>query len=86
MKWCPTDRNALKEFYDLTKGQEWTESANWTDEYISHCSWQGVVCDADKTTMLNLANNGLSGKLSERIGSLSLLNVLDLSDNDIKVS
>ena len=37
-------------------------------------------------TELDLANNGLSGKLTEQIASLSSLAVLDLSDNDIKVS
>ena len=35
---------------------------------------------------LNLTNNGLSGKLSSHIASLASLAVLDLSDNDIKVS
>jgi len=34
---------------------------------------------------LNLSNNGLSGRLSESIGNLTFIEVLDLSDNDIKV-
>ena len=37
-------------------------------------------------TGLDLANNGLSGKLTVKIASLSSLQILDLSDNDIKVS
>ena len=84
---CPTERNALKEFYDSSKGGEWTDNANWTDPYKSICSWYGVKCDDNNTSVveLNLANNGLSGRLSESIRRLSTLEVLDLSDNDIKV-
>ena len=36
-------------------------------------------------TNITLRNNGLSGKLNERIGDLQSLEVLDLSDNDIQV-
>ena len=84
---CPTERKALKEFYDLAKGREWTNSKNWKAEYVSCCNWTGVVCDASgKVEVLNLTNNGLSGKLSATVGDLRGLKVLDLSDNDIKVN
>ena len=84
---CPDERNALSELYDSAKGAEWTNDANWLDEYASYCGWNGVVCDDDKEHVkeLRLANNGLSGRLSERIGNLASIKVLDLSDNDIKV-
>ena len=36
---CPPERNALKEFYESTKGQEWTNDENWIDEYGNH--WVG---------------------------------------------
>ena len=82
---CPVQRNALRDFYYSTK--------NWTDPYISHCFWRGVSCTNDVVTELDLANNGLSGKLTLRQvnctdcrKTLSSLEVLDLSDNDIKVS
>ena len=81
------ERTALKEFYESTKGGEWTDSANWTDPYESICSWHRIICDENNThaVELNLTNNGLSGRLSESIGRLSSLEILDLSDNDIKV-
>ena len=84
---CPTERKALTEFYHSAKGREWTNSGNWTHEYTSHCHWYGVTCDDDtgKVVKLEMTNNGLSGKLSTSVGSLSSLKVLDLSDNDIKV-
>jgi len=87
---CPIERNALKNFYDSSKGGEWTVSTNWVDPYISHCQWYGVECKEDTnkgiTVTLELPTNGLSGTLSKSIANLTLLEVLDLSDNDIKVS
>ncbi len=83
---CPLERNILAEFYYLAKGGEWTESISWVDEYESHCQWMNVTCDErNNVVMIELSNNGLSGKLSTSIGNLSSLEVLDLSDNDIKV-
>ncbi|KAL7465997.1 hypothetical protein ACHAXS_006290, partial [Conticribra weissflogii] len=84
---CPLERNILAEFYYLAKGGEWTESISWVDEYESHCQWMNVTCDErNNVVMIELSNNGLSGKLSTSIGNLSSLEVLDLSDNDIKGS
>jgi Leucine-rich repeat (LRR) protein len=84
---CPTERKALAEVYGLAKGGEWTDSKNWMHEDISCCDWKGVTCDdTGKVEVLNLSNNGLSGKLSASLGDLHALKVLDLSDNDIKVN
>ena len=87
---CPIERNALKDFYDSSKGGEWTVSTYWVDPYVSHCQWYGIKCKEDTnehiTAKLELPTNGLSGTLSKSISDLTLLEVLDLSDNDIKVS
>jgi len=83
---CPIERNALKEFYDSSKGGEWTESTNWTDSYMNHCYWYGIMCNKGTNTInITLPTNGLSGTLSKSIANLTLLEVLDLSDNDLKV-
>eukprot|EP00984_Skeletonema_dohrnii_P010749 scaffold4227_cov78-Skeletonema_dohrnii-CCMP3373.AAC.1 len=83
---CPVERNALSDFYDSTKGAEWTDSTNWLDEN-EHCDWHGVICDvSNRVIKLELRNNGLSGRLRESIKDLTLMDVLDLSDNDIKGS
>eukprot|EP00984_Skeletonema_dohrnii_P004616 scaffold1634_cov118-Skeletonema_dohrnii-CCMP3373.AAC.14 len=83
---CSLERKALSDFYDLTKGAEWTNDTNWLHEYVSYCDWKGVTCEKDRLTKLQLSNNGLSGRLSESIGNLTSIEVLDLSDNDIKGS
>ncbi len=83
---CPPERNALKEFYEAAKGQDWDDSAGWMDPYTSVCSWFGVTCNKDNRVVgLNLTANGLAGKLSEKIADLASLEILDLSDNDIGV-
>jgi hypothetical protein len=84
---CPIERNALSYFYDSAKGAEWTDGSLWLDEYASYCDWKGVTCNKNKNHVieLNLSNNGLSGRLSASIGNLTFIEVLDLSDNDIKV-
>ncbi len=84
---CPIERNVLSDFYYSAKGGEWTNSTNWVDEYASYCNWKGVTCDdsTNHVIRLNLTNNGLSGRLGESIGNLTSIEVLDLSDNDIKV-
>ena len=82
---CPDERNALSEFYDSAKGAEWTDGSLWLDEYASCCNWKGVTCKNNQVTQLNLANNGLSGRMSESIGNLTFMKELDLSHNDIKV-
>ena len=84
---CPIERNALSEFYHLSKGPEWTNDTNWVDEYECNCDWHGVTCDAMKhVTKLELASNRLSGRLSKSIGKLTYIEVMDLGDNTIKVS
>ena len=90
-EFCPLERNVLNDFYELAKGQEWTVSTNWTDPIIDHCTWFGVTCNdfGDGNvfvTNLTLHNNGLSGRLDPSIAELKYLEILDLSDNDIKVS
>ncbi len=96
---CPIERNALSDFYDSTRGEEWTNDTLWLDEYTSYCDWKGVTCSCEyrsqrynitcdsskKVISLQLRDNGLSGRLSESIGNLTSIEVLDLSDNDIKV-
>ena len=85
-KVCPPERNALKEFYESSKGHEWSNSSFWLDEYEPQCSCYGVTCNQENNTIkLKLENNGLSGTISKNISGLSMLEHLDLSDNDMKV-
>jgi len=80
---CPPERNALTEFYESAKGQDWTENTLWLDPYESFCKWHGVRCSKNNTVEVNLTNNALSGTLSDHIAELTHLMILDLADNDL---
>lgn len=81
---CPSERSALYDFYESSKGNEWTNDTAWGHQYAHHCSWHGVTCNGDLVVILNLTNNGLSGTLNEGLGNLTSLEIIDLNDNDIK--
>ena len=82
---CPTERNALTEFYNSAQGSEWINNNNWTEPYVGQCDWYGVKCRNGSTIKLDLPNNGLSGTLNQNITILRALEVLDLNNNYIKV-
>ena len=83
---CPTERNALNEFYSSAQGNEWVVDINWAKPYIGHCDWYGVTCnDANNTIKLKLPSNGLSGTLTNHLAKLHSLEVLELNNNNIKV-
>ena len=83
---CPPERIILNDFYEWAKGGEWTVSDDWAFSQNNHCHWYGVECNEEGAVIkLTLASNGLSGKLNNRISELRSLEVLDISDNDIKV-
>ncbi len=82
------ERSALVEFYFSSKGREWTVSTGWLDPSVDHCDWHGVECNdasGGKIVKLELPSNGLSGTLTPRIADLRHLEVLDVTDNDVKV-
>jgi len=86
-RFCPPERNALREFFDVAKGGEWTISTGWGDQFLSVCKWHGVNCnELEQPVELDLKSNGLSGRLSDKLGELFSLEKIDLSDNDIKGS
>jgi len=55
-----TQRDYLKMFYDIMKGDQWENKFNkdWKDDGISECEWAGVSCDNDGQI------NGLSFPIS----------------------
>ncbi|CAN6237063.1 unnamed protein product [Urochloa humidicola] len=57
----------------------------WTDLGGDPCkeAWQGVQCDGPNVTAIDLRGAGLGGKLSQTLGDLTAVTVLDLSNNQI---
>ena len=79
-----TDRAALMALYDSTGGASWTDKASWgTTDPLN--DWFGVKTDGSgRVTELDLSANNLSGTLPAALGSLTSLNALDLSENQLR--
>ena len=63
-------------------------STGWLDPSVDHCDWHGVECNdasGGKIVKLELPSNGLTETLTPRIADLRHLEVLDVTDNDVKV-
>ena len=76
-------RAALVALYDATDGPNWFRSTNW-DTAAPVADWYGVTADTDgNITRLYLDFNGLSGSVPAEIGSLTYLDELYLSDNQL---
>ncbi|KAI3441524.1 Protein kinase domain-containing protein [Psidium guajava] len=84
----PNDHLALKEFAgNLTDG---LSIAAWSDNLVC-CEWDGVSCEylsnsstSFRVTKLILSDRSLKGFVSQSLGRLSELKLLDLSHNYLK--
>lgn len=84
------DSLALVSIYDNVNGKNWTNNTNWKTTMPIN-TWYGVGIpfhsDTGRVTGLTLSNNNLIGDLSSTlIGTLSSLESLDLSYNQINGS
>lgn len=78
-----TDRDALELVYQYTGGDQWHEQAGWMSA-DDPCTWYGVTCDETGAVVaVELPDNGLAGTLPDALGTMSALERLDLSANDI---
>jgi len=76
------DCQALVDLYNDTDGLNWTIRTDWLVTNTP-CEWYGVICNEDRVWFLQLPNNNLNGNLSESLGNLSDLIILDLSSNGL---
>ncbi len=86
----PDQRQALRDLYQSTGGEQWTRQLGWLGAEGTECDWQGVTCneDGDEVVALALPRNGLIGSLPESVTSLEGLEHgegLDLCWNEILV-
>jgi Leucine Rich Repeat len=73
---------ALVSLFDDSLGASWQIGAGW-GAWADLCHWQGVTCSGGHVTRLELPGNNLAGRLSQRIGDLPFLQVVDLSSNPL---
>ena len=75
------DVSVLTALYESTGGDGWTESGGWLGDGAVE-EWYGVNADSlGRVTALNLARNGLVGRLPAGVGSLAEMTVLRIGGN-----
>ena len=75
------DVAVLETLHELTGGTAWAESAGWLGGGAVE-EWYGVTADSlGRVTALDLTRNGLAGKLPERLGDLTQMDVLRIGRN-----
>ena len=73
----------LLDLYRSTGGPAWTNNTNWASDSLVH-EWYGVTTDEHgRLISLDLANNGLRGKIPPELGDLANLTGLDLRHNQL---
>ena len=79
-----SDRAALVALYKSAGGTGWTDKANWDSEEPLN-TWFGVtLLGNDRVLEVSLPDNNLRGTLPADLGSLTDLNELDLSENQLR--
>ncbi len=75
------DRAALAALHAAAGGEGWIDSGSWLDG-AALAAWQGVETDSlGRVATLDLAGNGLAGRLPAGLGDLTALTVLRIGDN-----
>ena len=68
------ERQVLMAIYNATGGRNWVNKDNWGSN-LSHCEWNGVVCNYQKQVIGigSLASNAMSGSLPSELVLLNNL-------------
>ena len=75
------DRAALAALHAAAGGEGWTDSAGWLDG-AALAGWHGIETDSlGRVATLDLAGNGLAGRLPAGLGDLAALTALRVGDN-----
>ena len=82
--WCnEADVAALERLYETAGGDGWTNAEGWTEGRALE-SWYGVTADSEGRVLeLDLANNGLEGRLTASLGNLARTTALRIGGNPL---
>jgi len=75
-----TDRQAVEAIYIANGGEQWSRAAGWMTDRPLH-EWHGIMVRQGRVVGIDLADNGLVGRIPEAISLLTALESLDLRWN-----
>lgn len=75
------DSLALVDLYNSTNGNTWYNNDNWLKKPVK--KWHGITVAKQRVTSINLFANNLNGNILSSLGTLSELEVLELSENNL---
>ena len=76
-----SDTEALEHLYQTSDGPDWSNSSGWLETPALE-EWYGVTANSlGRVVTLDLARNGLEGRLPAGVGSLTEMTTLRLSGN-----
>jgi len=83
-----SQRQYLLDFYTATGGANWTNQANWGGAAGTECTWFGVTCDLNATTVIELkfSSNHLVSSVGVPVpdwSALPDLQVISLDENQL---
>lgn len=78
-----TDQEALLAFKNEISSNSLQALSSWNTS-TNFCTWQGVICSKihQRVVILNTSSLRLSGPVSPQLGNLSLLQEINLQDNN----
>lgn len=76
------DSVILASIYEGMGGEDWFTQGGWLTQKISN--WSGVTISNQRVSGLSLPDNNVQNNLPEVIKNLSKLEILDLSDNEVR--
>ena len=77
------DVAALKLLYETAGGTDWSNATGWTEDGAVE-EWYGVDADSlGRIVTLDLADNGLNGRLPQTMGVLTEMRLLRINENDL---
>ncbi len=80
---CNEERQDLAVIYEAMGGPRWRNSANWLTDAPLETWWGIQVDESGRVSGIHLYSNGLSGRISPRIGRFPHLRLLRFDGNQV---
>ncbi len=77
----PSDSLALVDIYNSTNGGNWSNNSGWLSAQVK--DWNGITVISGRVSAIDLGANNLSGSVSNSIGNLDVLQILEMDNNNM---